>query len=276
MIFFSDLDGTFVTSDKHITAENLRALDAVAARGFEFVPCTGRCASGVPKELLAHPAVRHVVAANGAVVNAVGEDGSIEPGALHRVDLGAERAQRLYELSRRFDMTFDVFADGNVYTERADYERIPEFVEDASTRKLVYALRTPVDEPMPAFLRRPAHVERISMSWKNAAEADAVRAEVARDPSLVCVSSTVFNLEISDAGGTKGTALSWLCGHLGVPVADAYAFGDNINDLSMIQAAGHGVAMANALPAVKAQANAVAGSCDESGVGRFIERVLRG
>mgnify|MGYP000733119065 CR=1 FL=1 len=49
-------------------------------------------------------------------------------------------------------------------------------------------------------------------------------------------------------GATKGTALTWLCEHLGERLADAWAFGDNINDIPMLQAAGHGMAMINADP----------------------------
>lgn len=275
MIFFSDLDGTFVTSDKRITAENLRALDAVAARGLEFVPCTGRCASGVPAELLAHPAVRHVVAANGAVVNAVRADGGVAPEALWRCDLGHRRARALLDMARRHGATFDLFADGRVYTARADFDRFGDLVSDPHTLALMRATRTVVEGVLEDFLDSPAHVERVSMCPASPDDAEAIRAEIAQDKSLVCVSSTPFNLEISDTGATKGAALAWLCENVGAAVADAYAFGDNINDLSMIEAAGHGVAMANALPAVKARANAVAGSCDDSGVGRFIERVLR-
>ncbi len=273
MIFFSDLDGTFVTSDKRITDENWRALDEIAARGLEFVPCTGRCATGVPAELLAHPAVRHVVAVNGAVVASVRNGKPVEP-ALRRVDLGRERALALYELSRGRDVLFDVFADGVIYTARADYERIPEFVDDLPTRQLMLSNRTPVDEPLAEFLARPTHVERVSMSWKNPQDAGSLRAEIACDASLSCVSSTPFNLEISDVAGAKGIALAWLCEHLGADRAESVAFGDNINDLSMIEAAGTGVAMANALPEVKAVANAVADSCDKNGVGRFILRAL--
>ena len=40
MIFFSDMDGTFLTSTKQVSDMGWRALDALAAAGIEFVPCT--------------------------------------------------------------------------------------------------------------------------------------------------------------------------------------------------------------------------------------------
>ncbi len=56
-----------------------------------------------------------------------------------------------------------------------------------------------------------------------------------------------MNIEIMGEGATKGTALTWLCEHL-ASLADAWAFGDNINDIPMLQAAGHGMATINAEP----------------------------
>lgn len=47
---FSDLDGTFLTPDKIITAENRNMLDVAYARGVQFVPCTGRNLSDIPSE----------------------------------------------------------------------------------------------------------------------------------------------------------------------------------------------------------------------------------
>lgn len=65
---FSDLDGTFLTPDKIITAENRNMLDVAYARGVQFVPCTGRNLSDIPSELLAHPSVSYAVCCNGSLV----------------------------------------------------------------------------------------------------------------------------------------------------------------------------------------------------------------
>ena len=53
---------------------------------------------------------------------------------------------------------------------------------------------------------------------------------------------------------------------LGVDLSDTYAFGDGINDLSMIEAAGHGIAMGNAVPEVKAAAEYVTADITADGV----------
>ncbi len=53
-------------------------------------------------------------------------------------------------------------------------------------------------------------------------------------------------------GANKGTALKWLQEHMGISATDTYAFGDNINDMEMLQAAGHSYAVANARDELKA------------------------
>jgi len=46
-----------------------------------------------------------------------------------------------------------------------------------------------------------------------------------------------------------------VCNHLQIPISESVAAGDAENDISMLEAAGAAVAMANASPAVKACAD---------------------
>ena len=52
------------------------------------------------------------------------------------------------------------------------------------------------------------------------------------------------------------------------------AFGDGLNDISMIREAGIGVAMQNAVEEVRAAADLITGSCEESGVAMVLEQIL--
>lgn len=72
----------------------------------------------------------------------------------------------------------------------------------------------------------------------------------------------------------KGQALLDLADRLGVPHEETIAFGDGLNDITMIRAAGIGIAMENAEPAVKAAADWITASCDEDGVAAGIERFV--
>ncbi len=64
-------------------------------------------------------------------------------------------------------------------------------------------------------------------------------------PAVTVVRSEVNYLEILPPGVSKGEALRWLWGHLGIPSEEVVAVGDQLNDLEMIRYAGVGVAMAH-------------------------------
>ena len=95
-----------------------------------------------------------------------------------------------------------------------------------------------------------------------------------RFPDLAVTSSIPRNVELNSLEAQKGVALLRLAEHLGVNPAETVAFGDDLNDVNMLQAAGIGVAMANAGPEARAAADRITDSCDESGVGRGILRLL--
>lgn len=82
--------------------------------------------------------------------------------------------------------------------------------------------------------------------------------------------------EINNPLTTKGNALIRICEVEGIDVNDCAAFGDQGNDLSMIQAAGVGVAVANAVPELVEVADYVTLSNNEDGVADYIEKFCLG
>ena len=86
----------------------------------------------------------------------------------------------------------------------------------------------------------------------------------------------VAELTVFAPGVSKGAALTRLAADLGVPVAETLAIGDGVNDISMLRAAGLGVAMGHAAPHVRAAADAVTASNVEDGAARAIERYALG
>lgn len=83
-------------------------------------------------------------------------------------------------------------------------------------------------------------------------------------------------VELTHRDASKGNALLHLAEALSIPLERVLAIGDNLNDLSMIQMAGVGVAMGNALPPLKIAADWVAPSISEDGVAVAIERFVLG
>ena len=80
------------------------------------------------------------------------------------------------------------------------------------------------------------------------------------------------NAEFNAAGVDKGVGLAMLRTKLGIDRMHVIAFGDNENDLEMLEGAGIGVAMGNSKQYVKDAANEVTGDNDHDGVAEFLER----
>ena len=86
--------------------------------------------------------------------------------------------------------------------------------------------------------------------------------------------SAPFFLELPPKGIDKAQSLQRLLTHLGLERESLMAFGDGFNDLSMIQFAGQGVAMANAVEEVKSIADFVTTSNEEDGIAHALEHLL--
>lgn len=83
-------------------------------------------------------------------------------------------------------------------------------------------------------------------------------------------------LEFLHPEATKGHALLHLAAHYGIGRSETVAIGDSWNDHEMIEAAGLGVAMANAVEPLKRIADHITASNNEEGVRAVIERFVLG
>jgi hydroxymethylpyrimidine pyrophosphatase-like HAD family hydrolase len=81
-------------------------------------------------------------------------------------------------------------------------------------------------------------------------------------------------LEIVPAAASKGSALRALAEHLGVPLAETVAVGDEENDLEMIESAGLGIAMPSAPEPIRKAARRVAPSEGEGGLLALFTEIL--
>uniref|UniRef100_UPI003F563D34 HAD hydrolase family protein n=2 Tax=Enterobacteriaceae TaxID=543 RepID=UPI003F563D34 len=91
---------------------------------------------------------------------------------------------------------------------------------------------------------------------------------------LECEWSWHDQVDIAREGNSKGKRLAQWVASRGLSMQDVIAFGDNYNDLSMLEAAGTGVAMGNAVEEVKARANVVIGENETTSIADYIYRHL--
>ena len=268
-----DLDGTLLDNDKRIPEENLRALRAAAERGVLLVPATGRILRGIPPALRELSGLRYYILSNGAVVYDTQEERTI-----YRADIPLELTLRVMDYLDTLPVLYDCYQNESGWMTQAMFEQAPLFFrEEPEILKLVERLRVRVPDLKTTLREHGEAVQKIQFYFKP--EDRALRRETIahfseRFPEIQATSSLSNNVELNSVRAGKGHGLLALCEALGVAPEDCMSFGDGTNDVSMLEAAGRGVAMGNAPEDVKAAADAVCESNLDSGVGKEIGRVL--
>ena len=268
-----DLDGTLLDNRKRIPEENLRALGEAASRGIPVVPATGRILRGLPAQLRELPFLRYCILSNGAAVCDIREDR-----LLFRGDIPLELALRVLDFLDTQPVLYDCYQNDRGWMSQRMYEQAPVFFrEEPEILKLVELLRVRVPDLRQTLIEHGEPLQKIQFYYRpedNAARLAMLDRFSSLFPELLASSSTSNNVELNSAAAGKGNGLLALCASLGIDPADCLAFGDGLNDIPMLEAAGRGVAMANAGEAVKAAADAVCESNEDCGVACEIRRVF--
>ena len=276
-----DLDGTLLNSSKELSAGNFAALKAAAEAGWAVVPTTGRFYGGMPEIIRQLPFVHYAITINGAAVMKVRDDAGLPcMETLCGAEMPWQRAVDIMDWLDDKPVLYDCYMDNAAFMTAALKEQVDDVIDDPRIRKMYHDLRQPVPE-LKDFITeycgsRPGmNVQKIQFFTRDMELRARLLTEIPQVfPGILATSSSPQNIELNQDAANKGDALLALADRLGVPREKILAFGDGLNDISMIRAAGVGIAMDNAEDVVKAAADWVTASCDEDGVARGIEKFI--
>lgn len=257
MLLAFDLDNTIVTHANEIPKAILQAVFEARAEGHLVTVLTGRPkASTLP--FLAQLGVQGNYAVNhGAVV--YGEDDAVLERSLISAPVVDTLVHR-YGLEGGLEYAF--MYDDDIY------------VRDPEDPRWSWAHT--LNRNVLAF-----HKERVRDADKVVFSADdagpQMVEEIARaHPELMRYLWPDGFLELTGPGAHKGAALARICAELGVSQADTVAFGDGVNDITMLQWAGRAVAVGEAHPEALAAADEHISEPEAHGVAAWLEsNVLR-
>ena len=257
-----DLDGTLLDSEKRLSEVNRNALAAAAAKGLLVVPTTGRFFGMMPPAVRDLPFVRYAITVNGAQVYDRETDTAIV-----REELPLAQALEIMRFLDGFDVIYDCYQNNWGRMTQAMQEKAEEYAQCPHYTKMIREFRKPYPDLKDYLAEQGRDVQKIMLFARDPAVRDAIAADIkTRFDGLAVSSSTFNNLEFNAASAHKGRALERFAEHFGWTLDNCMAFGDGLNDLSMVRMAGIGVAMANAAPEVLSAANYVTLSNDEDGV----------
>ncbi|MBQ9564524.1 MAG: HAD family phosphatase [Synergistaceae bacterium] len=263
-----DLDGTLLTSDKEIAPSERRALFRAAEAGIELVPATGRFLDAMPDGVRNLPFLHYAITINGAQVVDMRKGAAIA-----RAEIPLPRALEIMRFLDTLPVLYDVVMDNWGHMAKEHYARIGEVAVDEHQLKMLRDLRKPVDDLKALVEARGGSVQKIQPFTRDSAlRAELLESLPTRFPGAAVSSSYPNNIEINDERANKGEALKTLADCLNIGLSQTLAFGDGLNDLSMLRTAGIGVAMGNACAEIRDAAAFVTLSCDEGGVAAGIEK----
>ena len=265
-ILFLDLDGTLLNDKKEVTPENRAALERARELGCRVAISTGRAlpgAMGLVRQLGLTGEGCYVSASNGGVLYdcAAGK-------VLARRFLAVEDAEKLLSYAREKHLHAQTYDGQGVVVEHPFNEPlVEEYCRiNAMPWRQVDSLAEALEEP-PVKVLFVGQEDRVALEEAKAWMGTHMPGRVES-----FYSSPIF-LDIMPAGVNKGYGVRELCRHLGIPVEQSVAAGDEANDIPMLEAAGVGAAMVNAAPEVKAAADYVTTrDNNHSGVAEIVER----
>lgn len=258
-----DIDGTLLNDDRQITTDVKQAIQTALVQGIKIVITTGRPLPGVRDildELGIYGSDQYVITYNGGMVQTA--DGRK---TLFSLPLDVKEFDKINQFMREQSTYVQVETRDAAYTTHHTIHRWASF-ENSLVNLPLYVLDQDAQLNEIDFIKAIANAESDELDAVQAA----IPAEIANHVNVI--RSTANNLEFIDAKASKGNALAALVEVLDIDISETMAIGDQENDYSMIERAGIGVAMGNAIDKIKAVANCQTDTNNRSGVARAIEQ----
>lgn len=260
-----DIDGTLLNDKHEVTSEVYEAVQKAKELGVKIILCSGRAPGGLEKyinDLGLDGPQDYVVAYNGELIQNISTRE-----IMMKKPLTLEDLRDLYKIGKDLGTTVNFFDESSVYSLNEDiskyvvleaylskiplrYRRIKDITENTTISKVL-------------FSSEPEHLETVVNS---------IPLSVKEKYEFVL--SAPYYLDILHPEVSKGNAIKKLANHFNIKREEVMCIGDSGNDTSMVQYAGLGVAMGNAMDELKKQADFITLSNKESGVAHAIHKFV--
>ncbi|NWL88224.1 Cof-type HAD-IIB family hydrolase [Paenibacillus sp. 79R4] len=255
-----DIDDTLINDSKEVTPATQQALEQAIARGVIVTLATGR----------AYASAQAIARQIGMNVPIITYQGSLVKNLLDEkvlyeryVPMGAVR--KVFDYCMQHHLHLQTYIDDKLFAR----EENQKLIDYTTLNRTEYYIEPDVAKlaahPTPKLLiiDDPDYLDEIAPRLR----------ELLGEDVHITKSKPNF-LEIMHREGTKGHALKFLAAHFGCDMSQTIAIGDSWNDHEMLKAAGLGVAMGNAIPALKELADYVTLSNNEDGVKAAIDKFV--
>lgn len=279
-----DLDGTLFNSNMTVSDTNTQAVKNAQNNGIEFLIATGRAPRESCSILKDADLNTGFINLNGALV--FNEEGKL----IVKHSIPTNKSIQIVNLLHDAGFYFEIVTEKQVYSENleqritnvahlmVDLNPLLDFRQavaiSASNKTITNMKQVPsftklLSDPKIEVMKFIAFDSRGHEAFAD------VKEEIAKLGDLVVTSSSSSNIEINAVKAQKGLALLDYAKLKNIKQNEIAAIGDNLNDESMIRAAGVGVAMGNAIPLIKDIAQVTTKNNNEDGVAYILNQFVK-
>lgn len=256
-IIFSDADGTLLDSNHRVLPRTREMLQVLK---IPFVIVSGRYPCGIYSIMRKNGLKGPIISCGGALI--------LDEQRRLLYQRGMTKAQTIMVTAEIDAMPFD--ATWNIFS-------LEEWlVRDPSHRRIRHEeelLGTISRAGSAADLAEDQQTHKVLCMCEPEETALVERYLQERLPQLTVVRSSPILVEIMQKGVNKALAVERLCSVLDVSPENAIAFGDNYNDLEMLQAVGHPIVMGNAPGEIRAMFSDITADNDHDGIVAALKRL---
>ncbi|CAH0525901.1 Cof-type HAD-IIB family hydrolase [Vibrio hippocampi] len=257
-----DLDGTLLTSDKQISPRTQEALLSAKQQGVQVLLASGRPLKGMLPYLQQLGLITdqdYVVHSNGCFVANVGS-GEV----IHQQLISGADAKKVAVLAKQLGLDCHAFSTelGLITPKTNPYTQLEAKINNLEINEYDFAQLEDDHRIIKAM---------IVAAPEDLAKAAPLVPQSFKDDYTVVQSSPYF-LEFINPATNKGQGVQVVADRLNVAQSEVICFGDAENDHHMIEWAGLGIAMDNAMPQTKALADELTDNNNADGVAKGVER----
>ncbi|MFM9331155.1 Cof-type HAD-IIB family hydrolase [Paenibacillus mesotrionivorans] len=255
-----DLDDTLLNDQLDITEGTRSAIYAAMERGAVFTIATGRMFASARKIAAKLGLEVPLITYQGALVKHA-SDGTV----IYERNVPPEVVRYVFEYAAKNGLHLQAYHNDTLLA-KEENERLKGY---AKLNNIAYEIEPDFDRlaektaPKLLMIDEPEVLDRVLVELKAAVG----------DKAHITKSKPHF-LEIMHPEGTKGHALTRLAEHYGIKQEETIGIGDSWNDHELVEQAGLGVAMENAVDSLKQVADYVTRSNNDEGVRHVIEKFV--
>lgn len=256
-----DYDDTLLPKSGVISDFTKDTIQGYIARGGRFAICTGRMFRSIVKIAREFGLHGEIISYQGSLIKNIDTEETLLVN-----DIDKDLAVDYVEFMKKQNVFPQVYVGDNLCVEKEN----PYSVDYA---RFCGVPLNVVGDFKDFFKTTDAPVNKVYCSMDSAITEQVRNAAIKEfGDRLLINSSKPYNVEAVDVHASKGKAVDFLANKYGISLSDTMTFGDNLNDLQMIEVAGMGVAVGNAVDTLKNAADYIAENCEDDGVAKTIRK----